>query len=88
MKGIEMTTVYNIAVAPNKSYVKYMYVLMESLFETNRDKKICFISYIMNLMKKDCSRIEMFCEKNGAECRFIYIDKTVLQIFRWKNGFL
>ena len=42
MKGIEMTTVYNIAVAPNKSYVKYMYVLMESLFETNRDKKICF----------------------------------------------
>lgn len=52
MKGIEMTTVYNIAVAPNKSYVKYMYVLMESLLKLIETRKYVFISYIMNLMKK------------------------------------
>lgn len=87
MKGIEMTTVYNIAVAPNKSYVKYMYVLMESLFETNRDKKICFYILYNELDEKDCSRIEMFVKKNGAECRFIYIDKAVFANFPMEERF-
>lgn len=83
----ENTTIYNIAIAPNKPYVKYMLVLMESLFETNRDKNLCFYVLYNELEENDRNLIEKFARQNDAEIRFVYVDKNVFADFPMEERF-
>lgn len=79
--------VYNIAVAPNRPYVKYMLVLLESVFESNAEKTFCFYILYNELNERDRNVIEQYVKgKNGNIC-FVYIDRQPFEGFPLQERF-
>ncbi len=83
----ENSEIYNIAIAPNKPYANYMMVLMQSLFETNRDKNLFFYVLYNELDEKERNRIQAFVEENGAGICFVFVDKELFRGFPMEERF-
>ncbi len=83
----ENSEIYNIAIAPNKPYANYMMVLMQSLFETNSDKKLFFYVLYHELSERERNRIQVFVETNGADISFVLVENELFSGFPMEERF-
>lgn len=83
----ENSEIYNIAIAPNKPYANYMMVLMQSLFETNSDKKLFFYVLYHELSERERNRIQVFVETNGADISFVLVENELFSGFPLEERF-
>lgn len=83
----ENSEIYNIAIAPNKPYANYMMVLMQSLFETNSDKKLFFYVLYHELSERERNRIQVFVETNGADISFVLVENELFAGFPMEERF-
>lgn len=83
----ENSEIYNIAIAPNKPYANYMMVLMQSLFETNSDKKLFFYVLYHELSERERNRIQVFVEINGADISFVLVENELFSGFPMEERF-
>ena len=83
----ENSEIYNIAIAPNKPYANYMMVLMQSLFETNSDKKLFFYVLYHELSERERNRIQVFVETNGADISFVLVENESFSGFPMEERF-
>lgn len=74
-KGIHMqSSIYNIAIATDKNYLKYTIVVMQSLFESNKDKIFCFYILYNELDEADIAILNDLTKRYNAMLMPLYID--------------
>lgn len=68
--------IYNIVVAPNTKYLRYMSVLLVSLLETNRDKQFCIYALYSSLEDAEMDMVRQMVANYGSEIKFAYVDRA------------
>lgn len=66
----------NICVTVNSKYMRYLYVMLLSLFETNKDSVGCLYVLERDFSDADKSTIRELCERFGWHVDFIHIDES------------
>lgn len=83
--GEEVKEIYNIAIAPNEHYVKYMLVLMQSLFDTNKEKTFRFFILYSQLKEETIKIVSDFLSVNEATGEFVQVQNEKYSFFPTKE---
>ncbi len=67
--------VYHIVTAPNEKYLRYMSVLLVSLFETNPGKQFHIYALYSRLEEEGRKKVCGLGEAYGAEIEFVYVNE-------------
>ncbi|MGN0141789.1 MAG: glycosyltransferase family 8 protein [Roseburia sp.] len=70
-----MDEVYNIVVAPNEKYLRYTAVLLESIFETNPEKKFHIFVLYSVLPQARIDTMTQYVEEKGSKITFLCVDE-------------
>ena len=71
----------NILVYPSKEYLKYLYVLLLSIFETHKSVKINIHIFEMDYTEQDKKEVTSYCEKYDSSCYIYHIDPQIYEDF-------
>lgn len=69
------TEIYHVALTSNEAYIKYVLVLLQSIFETNGDKSFCFYILYNQMEKETISEVTEYIKSKNAAVEFIYVEK-------------
>ncbi|MDD6157384.1 MAG: glycosyltransferase family 8 protein [Lachnospiraceae bacterium] len=78
---------YNIVIAPNGAYTKYALVLLNSLFETNSDKRFRIFVLYNSLTEEEKAMISKFVKERNSIIEYIHVNEGKYRVFQWKNRF-
>ena len=79
--------VYNVIFTTNDAYVNYLIVLLESIFETNTEKKFCFFVLYNSLSESKKERLTEYVSEHNAQINFLYIAGEKYKVFQLEERF-
>lgn len=77
-KGEEkLNSLMNVAVAVNRSYMKYLYVMLTSLLENNSDQEICIYVMSADLTEEQEAILQSLAEQYRQSIFFLHISEEM-----------
>lgn len=67
----------NVAVAVNRSYMRYLYVMLTSLLENNRDQEICIYLMSADLTEQQAAILQSLAEQYQQSMCFLHISEEM-----------
>lgn len=71
----------NIGFNLTRQYLKYTYVLVKSILESNPDEEICFYIYSANIEVPDLDLMCELVESHNGRIELLSIDKSLIEMF-------
>lgn len=71
----------NIGFNLTRQYLKYTYVLVKSILESNPDEEICFYIYSANIEVPDLDLMCELVENHNGRIELLSIDKSLIEMF-------